>query len=135
MTWFQFVCNSEKNEPISNRIDEKTVNSFESLLAIFRKRFIQESSNLLELWKSKNHQASAKEPYAWREVLELVKSSDLSSLCSGIQDPELRKKMTDRPLMLKIAGEVTNAMSHSYNSKHRISFAQIISKDSSSFAL
>jgi hypothetical protein len=87
----------------------------------------------LSSWKSTSHIATAREAYGWRNAIDSIKNTNLIKLVAKVGEEEagnqlggrsLRNLMTDRPLMLKIAGEITNALLHSYNRKHRISFAQ-----------
>lgn len=77
----------------------------------------------LYAWKGSKHLASAKEPYAWRAALEEIKDSDLSAKCQS-ESREAAVIMADKPTMLKIAGEITNALLHSYTARHKVSFVQ-----------
>ena len=79
------------------------------------------SLDVLLSWKGDHHLANAREPYAWRSAIEEIKNSDLRKKCESVDQDRL-VVITDRPLMLKIAGEVTNALFHSYNTGHRLSF-------------
>lgn len=75
-------------------------------------------------WKNKpKRKAIAKDPYAWRAVIDTLKNSDLKAMCMGKTAEDL-VVLTDKPLMLKIAGEITSALMHSYNLGHRISFSR-----------
>lgn len=78
---------------------------------------------ILYAWKEGHHHALAKEQYAWRSALEEIKNSDLSSKCADVKREDA-VLMADKPVMLKIAGEITNALMHSYTSRHKISFVQ-----------
>jgi hypothetical protein len=94
-------------------------------------------------WKDVQMRASARQAYAWRNVIEDVKNSDLGSkLGEGRMSHHPRGRTqrsrgaekkdmgedeeialaSDKPTMLKLAGEVTNALLHSYTRAHVIRF-------------
>ena len=85
-------------------------------------------------WKEPHHLATAKESYSWRAALEELKNSDLPVLFKDFRGEEDFVLMTDKPTMLKIGGEVTNSVLHSYTLKHRITFGQITSNEPSFLA-
>lgn len=97
--------------------------SLERLIALLLIDSRFSSLDTLYAWKEGQHAALAKEPYAWRAALEEIKNSDLSAKCSGLSREEA-VLMADKPTMLKIAGEITNALMHSYTSRHKIRFVQ-----------
>ena len=101
-------------------------NALERLIAILLKDSSFSSQETLYAWKEGEHRALAKEPYAWRAALEEIKNSDLSAKCVGLSKQEIIL-MADKPAMLKIAGEITNALMHSYTLRHKISFVQRMS--------
>jgi hypothetical protein len=79
-------------------------------------------------WKDGHHRSTPKEAYAWRAVLEEIKASNLSAKCASHPDREQAMLMADKPAMLKIAGEITNGLMHSYASGHRITLSQRVLK-------
>lgn len=129
---FVLICNDEPLHPtLSNGRTEEDWNAVEDLLRILLKdsRFASESD--LFVWKKPAHLASAREPYAWRAAIEEIKNSDLTAKCNSTGgNREKFVLVTDKPAMLKIAGEITSGLFHSYTSRHRISLvpAQSVSK-------
>jgi hypothetical protein len=117
------------DEPLilSNERALEVWNTLDELLEILLKESPFASSSTLFAWKSEpRHLASAKEPYAWRAAIEEIKNSDLTAKCVALKDnSEKLVLITDKPVMLKIAGEITNAALHSYTSRHRISFVPV----------
>ena len=85
-------------------------------------------NRILYAWKEQHHRATAREPYAWRAVLEEIKNSDLGSKCADLQGKEEFVLMTDKPTMLKIAGEITSSLLHSYLFETPDLFVQSVSK-------
>ena len=120
---------------ISNVIDEEVWNAFHQMIEILVTKFSLASLDTLFAWRQHVHIALAKEPYSWRGVLDALKDSDLSEICQAYKGKEEFALMTDKPKMLKIGGEITNGLMHSYTSKHKISFRQIVSKEPPFFAL
>jgi hypothetical protein len=121
------ICDDE-SVVLSNTRASEIWNSLDSLIRVLLEysKFAEET--LLWSWKEKSHRASAKEPYAWRAVLEEIKNSDLTAKCEEFRGTDEFILMTDKPTMLKIAGEITSALLHSYTSRHSISFVQSVSK-------
>ena len=78
--------------------------------------------DILFSWKKTHHQAEAKEPYFWRFALDELKNSDLTAVCSEARGREDFVLMRDKPAMLKIGGEITNSLMHSYTARHKITF-------------
>lgn len=120
-------CINESGTILSNWRALETWESLEKLIAILLKDSNFSSHEMLYAWKEGQHLALAKEPYAWRAALEEIKNTDLSAKCSGVSKEEA-VLMADKPTMLKVAGEITNALMHSYTSRHKISFVQRASK-------
>ena len=119
------TCDDESSLVLSNKREEKLWQDFESLVEILAKdaEDLPSIAVLME-WKNKSkRKAVAKDPYSWRAVIDALKNSDLKAKCKGKSAEELTI-LTDKPLMLKIAGEVTSALMHSYNLGHRISFSK-----------
>jgi hypothetical protein len=124
---FAICCDDEKQRILSNWRDLEMWEALENLLKILMKRSSQNLS-ILYAWKSGKHQSSAKEPYAWRSVLDEIKNSDLSEACALLSKSQEKTLMTDKPAMLKVAGEITYCLMHSYEAHHKISFIQKESK-------
>ncbi len=121
---YSITCDDEDGLVLSNAREQYLWDSFETLIRILA----EEGSSVLPpisalmAWKEVPHRkATAKDEYSWRALIELVKNSDLRRVCNGRSAEEL-VILTDKPTMLKIAGEVTNAYMHSYNLGHRITF-------------
>lgn len=114
---------NESGTILSNWRSLETWGSLERLIGILLKDSNFSSHETLYAWKDGQHLALAKEPYAWRAALEEIKNSDLSTKCADVsrEDAVL---LADKPTMLKIAGEITNALMHSYTARHKISFVQ-----------
>jgi hypothetical protein len=121
-------CASEDGKLLSNKRGISLWEALFDLTEILSRNGRLNSGAVLFVWKSDQaHRAAAREPYAWREVIEEIKNSDLTKECSGtIADREKLVLMTDKPTMLKIAGEITNALMHSYSSGHSISFKRSV---------
>jgi hypothetical protein len=136
---FSIVCT---DEPLSTGLsNERPLGvwiALDELVLALLKESAFASEYTLFAWKSEpRHLATAKEPYAWRSAIEEIKNSDLPSRAQIFRvDPEKFVLVTDKPVMLKIAGEITSALLHSYSSRHRISFVpvQSTSKDPSGLA-
>jgi hypothetical protein len=123
---FAIKCDDEASVLSNSRLEE-TWKTLDDLILILLRSSDFSSEMLLFAWKREpGHLASAREPYAWRAALEEIKNSDLSSKCQGLKgDGEKYILITDKPAMLKVAGEITSALLHSYTSRHRISFAPV----------
>ncbi len=136
---YVIVCLDESISPeLSNRRSEEIWKALETLVSTLVKE--EEgllpgttSEGLLFAWKtSSEHKVSAKEAYAWRGVIEGIKSADLYTLASKMtNDPETAVLLRDRPAMLKVAGEIANALFHSYTAGHSISFQKCPNSPSS----
>jgi len=125
---FAIICEDESGLALSNEHSRDIWDSLQDLMTVLLKdsKFADES--ILSSWKETYHRATAKEPYAWRAALEEIKNSDLGAKCSEFRGNEEFVLMTDKPTMLKIAGEITTSLLHSYSSRHRTSFVQSVSK-------
>lgn len=122
------VCDDEGGRTISNVHDEELWTALESLLFILRTDSNFAPKETLEKWKTPHHLVSAKELYAWRAFMEEIKNCELVAKCATRREDPLYSLMIDKPAMLKISGEITNALMHAYNSRHRITFTQSASK-------
>lgn len=116
-------CEVEPSRILSNWRSLDIWQALEKLIIILLKDSGFSSFQTLYAWKQAKHLALANEPYAWRAALEEIKNSDLSVMCAGVP-PEDSVLMADKPVMLKVAGEITNALMHSYDARHRVSFVQ-----------
>lgn len=130
MNEYAISCDSESGLLLSNKRSLEMWDALARLIEILVESSGFSSTAVLSEWKKPHHIALAKEPYAWRNALDEIKNSDLTVKCSGV-DLESATLMTDKPTMLKIAGEVTNSLLHSYTNKHALTFAQCVSKDPS----
>ncbi|MHB8567324.1 MAG: hypothetical protein ACYC7D_10325 [Nitrososphaerales archaeon] len=131
---FSIICDDE-DLILSNVRSDYLWRTLETLIEILSSDSDLPSISTLMSWKDPHRRAVAKDPYSWRSVIDLIKNSDLSAKCAG-RTPDELVLLTDKPTMLKIAGEITSALMHSYNLSHRITFAsQIESKVPAKFAL
>jgi hypothetical protein len=121
---YSISCDDESGLVLSNWRALEVWEALEKLIAILLKDSGFSTFDMLYAWKEKHHQALAKEPYVWRAAIEEIKNSDLTAKCSKVANREEATLMSDKPTMLKIAGEVTNSLMHSYTSRHKLSFAQ-----------
>jgi hypothetical protein len=128
---FGIVCRSEADLLLTSKWEEEILTSLETLC-----RLLDKNKNVgnesLERMKNSHLLAGARDFYAWRQFIEAIKEASLNSVADKARVDEGSKRLlTDRPLMLKIAGEITNALFHSYNMKHVISMSQTVSKEPS----
>lgn len=127
MNDYAISCDAEASLALSNKHSLELWQSLEKLIGILVDSSHFSTFAELYEWKQPHHLAKAKEPYSWRAALEEIKNSDISVKCANVSG-ELRVLMTDKPAMLKIAGEITNSLLHSYTSRHKLTFGQCISK-------
>lgn len=120
------VCEDEGGRALSNDHDIDLWNALDLLVNIL-KTSSDLPTEVLEAWKSPRHPVSAREVYAWRAAMEEIKNSELVARCAGRKNDPLYGLMTDKPAMLKISGEITNALMHGYNSRHKITYTQSVS--------
>ncbi|MCL4517573.1 MAG: hypothetical protein M1587_00060 [Thaumarchaeota archaeon] len=117
------LCDNESSRALSNTHDEELWNALETLISLLcaESKFVQ--IEILQAWKAPHHNVGARELYSWRAAIEEIKNSDLQSKCSEKKSDQQYSSMIDKPAMLKMAGEITNSLMHSYSSGHRITFA------------
>ena len=127
MKGYALHCDDEYGLVLSNSRGLENWQKFEKIVGILLDDSHFSNYDTLFAWKVNHHLAGAREPYAWRAALEEIKNSDLDAKCSHIEDREEATFMSDKPTILKIAGEITNALMHSYDSRHKISFVQTFS--------
>jgi len=125
---YSIVCLDEPDPHVlSNERSLEIWSAFDELVLSLLSDSAFSSEVVLFAWKRESrHLAIAKEPYAWRAAIEEIKNSDLADKARSFKgDPEKFILITDKPVMLKIAGEITSALLHSYSSRHRISFGPV----------
>jgi hypothetical protein len=118
----QAISCDEESRLISNEHPSDIWNAFQQMMEFLVKQTQFANPDILFAWKQAHHQAAAKEPYLWRGALDELKNSDLSAVCSEARGQEDFVLMADKPTMLKIGGEITNSLMHSYTSRHKITF-------------
>jgi len=124
---FALVCNDEVANFLSNSRSKNVWAALEDLVKTLGQSGRLPEEKILFAWEREPpHCATAKEAYGWRAVLEEIKNADLTTKCIEYRaDPEKFVLITDKPTMLKVAGEVTNSLLHSNTSRHKISFVKI----------
>ncbi len=124
MTQYAIRCESEQGLVLSNEIEQEAWEAIERLIPLLVKdeAFI----GYLFSWKGRpSSTASARETYSWRRAIDLIKESDLGEKCNASKEnPRIVILMKSKPIMLRMAGEITNALLHSYNLGHKITFFQ-----------
>lgn len=128
-------CDDESGKILSNWHSIEIWSALERLAKVLFDESNFSRFNELFTWKESRHIALAREPYAWRAAIEEIKAADIVARCAGEKNREVMNLMSDKPAMLKIAGEITNSLMHSYTSRHRMSFVQRVSKVPSWLAL
>jgi hypothetical protein len=127
---FAIRC-EEEDLVLSNPMESNAWAAIERLISLLQSEN-QSSLNGLFAWKERRHLATAKEVYSWRGAIEVIKDADLNREWAGSKgDPSLPSLMRSKPIMLRLTGEITNALLHSYNLKHRITFFQCHSTEPS----
>lgn len=127
MKEYAISCDVESGLVLSNKRALDTWEALQSLVRILVEVSGFSSLEVLNSWKQPHHLANAREPYAWRSVLEEIKNSNLREKCAGVEG-EYLTLITDKPTMLKVAGEITNSLLHSYTMRHALTFGQYVSK-------
>ena len=127
-------CDNE-SRLLSNDWDQDLWDAFQQMMEILITKSKPAGRETLFAWREPHHVAIAKEPYAWRAALDALKDSDLTATFIEFKGREDFVLMTDKPTMLKLGGEITNSLMHSYTTKHKISFRQVESKEPSLLAL
>jgi hypothetical protein len=128
--WFAIRCDSESQSLISSKIEREAWDSIQRLAEfLVQKEKSPAVRNSLFAWREqKAHLADARETYAWRGLIDSIKAADLSEAALQMQRNQKYTRasslVTSKPIMLRIAGEITNALLHSYTYKHRITFFQ-----------
>jgi hypothetical protein len=129
---FAILCDSEQ-VVLSSKTEDKAWTAVEALAQQLNSSLSEAGLRVMFGWKGKSHMADAKETYAWRRTIDSIKESDLSaqaSMWTGASE-DVRLLIKSRPIMLRMAGEITNALMHSYQNRHKISFSQIESVEPS----
>jgi len=119
---YVIVCDDENHLNLSNEHESETWNSIQKLLEILiRDSKFSSTQTLFDWKKTPRHVASAREVYAWRAAIEEIKNNDLVEECKGVPRNKVIL-LADKPMMLKMAGETTSALMHSYTRAHGITF-------------
>ncbi len=129
---FAIRCDEEQTI-LSSKMDKTAWVSIEKLVACLNHDPSSPANGQMFGWMSKGYLANARDAYGWRRAIERIKEEDLAAVIAryGEGAASLAKS---KPIMLKIAGEITNALIHSYQDRHRISFVQIEDVDPSGSA-
>ncbi len=124
---YSIKCLDENSRTLSSEMELRAWDSIEFLVKTL---LGQEPPKQKELfgWKyEKSHVATASESYGWRSAIDYIKGANLSDL--GGQEEEKAaidsqfSLVRSKPIMLRLAGEITNALLHSYDNRHRLSFS------------
>lgn len=123
-----FICESESGTLLSSKLEQEAWDANQTLVEFLGSEKFPSVEDTLFSWKKSgsSHLANAKETYSWREVIDSIKAADLEELSMAIEGigekpPALLKS---KPIMLRVAGEITNSLLHSYNNRHKIKFVQ-----------
>lgn len=124
-------CNSEKGLLLSSEMESQAWQAIEGLMPVLGED--PSFTALLFAWKRELESlASARESYAWRKAIDMIKENDLGEKCKSLKmDESVLSLMKSKPIMLRVAGEITNALIHSYSLRHKIAFVQIASTEPS----
>jgi hypothetical protein len=126
---YSIKCLDENSRILSSEMELRAWDSVEFLV---KKLLEQEPPKQKELfgWKyEKSHVASARESYGWRSAIDCIKEANLSDLGGQEEKAAIDSVFSlvrSRPIMLRLAGEITNALIHSYDTRHRLSFSRRI---------
>jgi hypothetical protein len=131
---FAIRCDSESETLISSKMEAQAWDAISALVQFLEHETYPAMKKSMFSWK--NHEAylaNARETYAWRDVIDLIKASDLAEVSLQLEREErtFLSLVKSKPIMLRMAGEITNALLHSYTNRHRITFFQCDSKDPS----
>lgn len=125
---FAIRCESEGGLILSSELEADAWQSIDLLAAFLEERKNPSANSMLFSWKLEEaHYAKAKEVYAWRGVIDSLKQADLSECHSSIKSSKGKSfpLIQSKPIMLRVAGEITNALLHSYNNRHMMSFSSV----------
>jgi hypothetical protein len=120
---YALVCVTELGIELSSELESEAWDANETLVEL-----LNVGDDDLFAWKKpgSSHLANSRETYAWRKVIDSIKTANLEDLT-----PKVASKRTpssplikSKPIMLRVAGEITNSLLHSYNNRHRIAFVQ-----------
>ncbi len=125
-TSFVLVCETESGIELSSELEQEAWDANETLVKLLLKQSGR-LEDLLFSWKKlgMSHLAGSKETYAWRGVIDSIKSANLEDLSANkMGGAKWSPLVKSKPIMLRVAGEITNSLLHSYNNRHRIAFVQ-----------
>ncbi len=131
---FTIRCDSESRILISSKMEAQAWDSILTLVQFLERDKYASVKRSLFSWKDQEaYLVNAKETYAWRSVIDSIKAADLSEVASQLQREGKNPSslVRSKPIMLRVAGEITNALLHSYTIHHRITFFQCDSRDPS----
>lgn len=131
---FTIRCDTESGVLISSQMEAEAWDSIFTLVQFLERDKYASVKRALFSWKDQEaYLANAKETYAWRGVIDSIKAVDLSEVASQLESEGKNSSslVRSKPIMLRVAGEITNALLHSYTSQHRITFFQCDSSDPS----
>ncbi|MDH2899435.1 MAG: hypothetical protein PXY39_00530 [archaeon] len=119
---------------ISSKMEAQAWDSILTLVQFLERDKYASVKRSLFSWKDQEaYLVNAKETYAWRSVIDSIKAADLSEVASQLEREGKNSSslVRSKPIMLRVAGEITNALLHSYTNHHRITFFQCDSRDPS----
>jgi hypothetical protein len=126
-TSFALVCETESGIVLSSELEREAWDANETLVKLLLKENGKKDDDLLFSWKKlgKTHLASSKETYSWRGIIDSIKAANLEDIhANKIESAKRSPLIKSKPIMLRVAGEITNSLLHSYNYRHRIAFIQ-----------
>ncbi len=121
-------CDTESGTLISSKIELEAWNAILAFVEILEhEKHISVKQSLFYLMDHEAHLASAGETYAWRNVIDSIKASDLSEVSSRSKShgATFSALVKSKPIMLRMAGEISNALLHSYTNRHKITFFSV----------
>ncbi len=124
---FTIRCQDENRIALSSDMEIEAWKAIQELAELLKHDLYPSVTKALFSWKGEpEHLASAKETYAWRDLIETIKLNDLDALTAGAEEDNVAvsRLMKSKPIMLRMAGEITNALIHSYDNRHRITLDQ-----------
>jgi hypothetical protein len=123
------VCEEERTV-LSSKLPDEAWIAIEQLV-----QRLEDSSRPGDLvaWKGTGYMATSRDVFAWRRSIDAIKETELSVLAESQSGEKegAATLMRSKPIMLRVAGEITNALNHSYQNRHRIGFVQIDSTEPS----
>ena len=126
--YFAIEC-CEEHTVLSSKMERAAWSAIESLARCLNHDLSLAAKDQMFTWRAQNYLANARDPYAWRRLIDQIKDEiDLSAALARCQDrgeESVLNLAKSKPIMLKISGEIANALIHSYQNRHAISFRQL----------